>query len=430
MKTRFCLIAGSLLLIVSFARAQEPPQLTLQQAHEMALHYHPQIRVADLKALVARQVTREVRSGFFPNVSANVMAVGTTEDNTRLAAIGALNDPAIFDRNAEGLLLSQLITDFGRTANLTGSAKLRAQAEAENATATREQILLGVDGAYYAALQAQAVTRVAAQTVSTRQVFLDQVAALASNKLRSDLDVSFARVNVEDARLVLIRADNDLQAAFAQLSDLLGQREARSYRLAEEPLPPQLSTNAYLFVEQALNLRPELLSLRHQQEADLRFARAQKEARYPSISAIGATGIIPIHDSALPDYYAAAGLSMSMPLFAGGYYSARQAEAELQAQVAAESLRDLEDNIIRDVRVTWLNAQNAFQRLSVTAQLVENAKQSYDLAQARYQNGISSIVEFNQAELNLLSAQITYANTQYEYLVQRSALSFQTGTLR
>jgi outer membrane protein len=287
-----------------------------------------------------------------------------------------------------------------------------------------------VDGAYYAALQAQAVTRVAAQTVSTRQVFLDQVAALASNKLRSDLDVSFARVNVEDARLVLIRADNDLQAAFAQLSDLLGQREARSYRLAEEPLPPQLSTNAYLFVEQALNLRPELLSLRHQQEADLRFARAQKEARYPSISAIGATGIIPIHDSALPDYYAAAGLSMSMPLFAGGYYSARQAEAELQAQVAAESLRDLEDNIIRDVRVTWLNAQNAFQRLSVTAQLVENAKQSYDLAQARYQNGISSIVEFNQAELNLLSAQITYANTQYEYLVQRSALSFQTGTLR
>ena len=68
--------------------------------------------------------------------------------------------------------------------------------------------------------------------------------------------------------------------------------------------------------------------------------------------------------------------------------------------------------------------------LRITAELLDNARQSYDLAQARYKTGISSIVEFNQAELNLLAAQITYANTQYEYLLQRSALSFQTGTLR
>ena len=64
-----------------------------------------------------------------------------------------------------------------------------------------------------------------------------------------------------------------------------------------------------------------------------------------------------------------------------------------------ESLRDLEDNVIRDVRVGWINAQNAFDRYRITGQLLENARQSYDLAQARYQQGISSIVEFNQAEL-------------------------------
>ena len=148
-----------------------------------------------MKALAARQVTRQFRSAFFPTLSANVVAVGTANENTRLSAIGALNNPGIFDRNAEGLMLSQLITDFGRTANLTGSAKLRAQAEANNAQATREQILLAVDGAFFAGQQAQSVTRVAEQTVAARQVFLDQVSVMASNKLRSDLDVSFARVN-------------------------------------------------------------------------------------------------------------------------------------------------------------------------------------------------------------------------------------------
>jgi outer membrane protein len=132
----------------------------------------------------------------------------------------------------------------------------------------------------------------------------------------------------------------------------------------------------------------------------------------------------------LPDNYAAAGVVLSVPLFAGGYYSARQQAAELQARAEEASLRDLENNVIRDVRIAWLNAQNAFDRYRITGQLLENARQSYNLAEARYKNGISSIVEFNQAELNLISAEISYATTQYEYLVQRSALGFQTGTLR
>jgi outer membrane protein len=393
------------------------------------LRNHPLISVADLKALAARQFTRQVRSGFFPNLSANVVAVGTTENNTRLAAIGGLNNPAIFDRNAEGVMISQLITDFGRTANLTGSARLQAEAAANRAQATREQILLSVDAAFYAALQAQSVTRVAEQTVTARQVFLDQVSALATNKLRSDLDLSFARVNVDEAKLLLSKAQNDLDAAFAQLSTIMGMRESKSYRLVEQPLPPEVSTNVSDFVQQALRSRPDLLSLRNQREAGLKFAREEKALRYPTISAVGSAGVVPIHDPQLPDNYAAAGVVMSMPLFAGGYYSARQQEAELQAQADEASLRDLENNVIRDVRIAWLNTQNAFDRYRITGQLLENARQSYTLAQARYQNQISSIVEFNQAELNLLSAQIAYANTQYEYLIERSALSFQIGAL-
>src|SRR5262249_44292018 len=140
----------------NIASAEDGPALTLQEAHETALRNHPLISVADLKALAAQQYTRQVRSAFFPNLSGNVVAVGTAGDNTRLAAIGALNNPSIFERNAEGLVISQLITDFGRTANLTGSAKLQAEAAANNAQATREQILLAVDAAFYAAVQDQA----------------------------------------------------------------------------------------------------------------------------------------------------------------------------------------------------------------------------------------------------------------------------------
>lgn len=404
--------------------------LTLAQAHETALRNHPRITVADLRALAAQQVTREARAGFFPQISGNVVAVGTAGDNTRLAAIGGLNNPSIFERNAEGLTVSQLITDFGRTANLTRTAKLRAEAEADFAQATREQILLEVDAAYFAALQAQAVTRVAQQTLTTRQFFLDQVTALASKQLRSDLDVSFARVNLEDARLLLSKAESDLQAAFTDLSTLMGERTSTNYALIEEPVPTQLSTNADILVEQALKSRPDLQQLRNETEAARRFTSAERALRYPTVSAVGAAGVIPIHDPQLPDTYAAAGVGLSLPLFNGGLYSARAKEAELRAQAAQERLREAENNAVRDVRVAFLNAQNAYDRMHITSQLVKNAKKSYDLAQARYDNKVSSIVELNQAQLNEIQAEITDAQTKYEYLLRRSALNFQTGQLR
>ena len=426
-KTLAAIAAGA---ACSLAGAGELARLTLQEAHETALRNHPLISVADLKALAARQVTRQVQSGFFPNLSANMVSAGTAQENTRLAAIGALNSPIIFERNAEGLILSQLITDFGRTANLTGSARLKAEAAAKSAQATRQQILLAVDGAFYSAQEAQAITRVAEQTVAARQVFLDQVSALATNKLRSGLDVSFAAVNVEQAKVLLLKAQNDLHASLVQLSTLLGLREPKSYFLVEQPMPPEVSTNVSDFVQQALAYRPDLLSLRNQREAALRFARGERAMRYPAVSAVGAAGLVPVHDAALSDNFAAAGVIVTVPIYAGGYYAARQRAAELEAQAEQASLRDLEDNIIRDVRVAWLNSQNAFDRYRVTGQLLENAQLSYGLAQARYKVGISSIVEFNQAELNLISAQISLANTQYEYLTERSVLTFQTGELR
>ena len=427
----FLKTAAAVLFSLAIVRCSgaEPPQLTLQQAHEMALRNHPLIHVGDLKALIAGQTYREVRSGFFPNLSANAVAVGTAGNNTRLAAVGALNNPLIFDRNAEGLMVSQLITDFGRTANLAGSAKLQAEAAANDAHATREQILLSVDEAFYSALQAQSVTRVAHQTLTNRQVFLDQVSELAKVKIKSELDVSFARVNFEDARLLLSKAQNDLEAAFTQLATLMGVTNVINYALAEQPLPSEISTNASDFVQQALGTRPDLLSLRNQREAAIKFARGEKALSYPTISAVGSAGVVPVRDPQLPDSYAAAGVVMSVPLFAGGYYSARREAALLQSQADEERLRDLEDNVIRDVRIAWLNTQNSFDRYQITGQLLENARQSYDLAQARYKQGISSIVEFNQAELNLISAEIEFANTRYEYLIQRSVLNFQSGTI-
>ena len=432
MTTIFCYRFLRFLLVglpFVLAAAAEPIPLTLAEACTAALQNHPRISVAELRALAARQVTREVRSAFYPNLSANAVAVGTASDNTRLAAVGGLNNPSIFDRNAEGLMLTQLITDFGRTANLSGSAKLRALAEENNAQATRAQILLQVETAFFAALQAQAVLQVAEQSVATRQLFVDQVTALTRNQLRSELDLSFARVNLAEGRLLLSRAQNDRQAAFTDLATLMGLREPKDWRAVEEPLPEEDTTDVTRRIAAALSSRPELLRLRHERDAALKLAKAERALHYPTLSAVGSAGILPVHDDRLADNYAAAGLVLSVPIFSGNFFSARQKEAELRARAVDESLRDEENTLIRDVRVTWLNTQNARERLQIAGQLREHATLAYQLAEARYQSGASSFVELNQAQLNQISAEITHATTRYEYLAQRARLDFQSGAL-
>ena len=403
--------------------------LTLSEAHDLALKNHPQITAANYRVLAAEEVTRESRAAFFPQANIYGSAVGADSSQTRIEA-GGLNNPSVFDRAAGGLAVSQLITDFGRTANLTASSSLRARAENQNANTTREQVLLGVDVDYFSALQAQAVMNVARQTLDTRQLLLDQVVMLASNKLKSELDVSFARVALEEGQLLLQRAQNDLDASLASLSTGLGFREFHPFNLVEQPLPPVDDTNGVSgLVDRALRDRPEILALMDERDAAKRFARAERDSRLPTVSAIGVAGASPVHDNRLPDDYAAGGLQLNLPVFTGGLYLARQHEAELRANADAELLRSLEDNVIRDVRIAWLNLNNARDRLRTTEQLVNHAQQAFDLAQARYQAGSSSIVELSQAQLALTSAQIAQTNARYDVLIQEANVSFQTGAL-
>jgi outer membrane protein len=405
--------------------AVEP--LTLARARGIALTNHPNIAAAGYRAQAEHEVFVQARSGLLPQVTAYGSAVHAGSDNTRLMA-GALNNPSVISRTALGVGASQLITDFGHTSNLAASAKLSASAADQTAFATREQVLLEVDRNYFGALQAQAVESVARQTLDTRQLLVDRVTVLAQNKLKSDLDVSFAQVALEDAHLLVLRAQSDAESTLAALSTALGYREQHRFVLADETMVPvPAAADVSSLVEQALQDRPELAGLRDERDAALHLARSLRDARLPTVSAVIAAGNAPSHDARLPDNYSAGGLEVSVPLFAGGLYQARQREAELRAKAAAESLRTMEDNISRDVRIAWLNLNNARERLRTTGQLRRYALTAYELADARYRAGSSSIVELSQAQLALTSAQIDEAAARYEVLMRASDLNYEIG---
>jgi outer membrane protein len=95
-----------------------------------------------------------------------------------------------------------------------------------------------------------------------------------------------------------------------------------------------------------------------------------------------------------------------------------------------QRLRDEAEAIVRDVRTAWASASTAYQRLDVTAEPMRQASLAKDLAQGRYDLGLSTIVELTQALLNVTSADIQNMNAKYDYQAQFATLQYTIGALR
>jgi outer membrane protein len=416
-------------LAAQLADANATPTLTRQQAEQMAIRQNPNISVGKLLALAQHQVVRQARSAELPLLTGDITAEDA-EDGSRISA-AYLTGSRVFTHAGAGGTLSQLITDFGRTHNLVLSQKLHESAQNANALATTEDIVLATDQAFYNALQAQALVQVAAQTVNTRQTTETQISQMTKNKLKSTLDLSFADVDLSQGKLLQLDAQNNADSAMAALDAVLGLDHQVLYKLVEgNPTVQPPPTDAQPLIQLALQQRPDLQALTLSQQSAQKLARSQREQMLPTISALTTAGSVPIRPPAYynQNWWAAAGVNMCVPIFNGFLYSAQAKESTLRAEAESERARALRDQIVRDVRTAWLASNTAWQRVAVTAQLVDQANLALQLAQTRYKLGLSSIVELSQAQLQQTQAEIGNANAQYQYRLSLATLNYETGT--
>lgn len=406
--------------------AQPPRQpLTLAQAEELAVRNHPRLASAELLARAAAAVTAQVESALRPTLTGQI--TGTAADSGTAIAAGQLPTSALSNHAAAGLTLSQLITDFGRTAVLTQAARLRASAQSSNTVFNRAGVLLQVQQAYYTALGSEAVLQVAQATLESRRVTLRQVQGLAGSQMRSTLDVSFAEVAVSEAELALYQAENTAQASQTLLSAALGEEHQRDYQLEDLPLPPAPAADSETVVRNAIENRPDLTGLRLLGTAAGKAAEAERRLRYPTINLVGVVGAVPFHQSGLLNRYGAVGVNVSLPFLNGGLFKARYEQADLLARAATKDVQDLSLQIAAGARVAWLESNTAFRRLAVTQRLLDQSEQALRFANSRYQLGLAGILEVTQAQLAQTSARIGVAGAKYEYLRRLANLRYAQG---
>ena len=414
----------------STATSENEKLLTIREAEAIGVRNNPQITIGKLRALQAREFVREARSALMPNVNLSVTSVAANA-GSRLAA-GYLTNSILYSRTAGGVSVSQLVTDFGRTTNLVSSSQFQAKAEDQNAIATQQDIILAVDEAFYNTLETHALLQVAEDTVKTRQTLVDQVQALTDAKLRSDLDLSFSKVDLARAKLLLLESNNNYEASVSTLSAILGYPDRQNFRTVDPEqqasAPPVL--DATQLIQKAMQQRPEIQAMQNEVIAAEKFGRSEHDLWWPTANAIGVVGQAPVRNDQIPSWYGAMGVNINIPVFNGFLFNARAKSADLETEMKRKKLQDLEDNLARDVRNSWLDTQKAYARLSVTQQLLEQANLALELAQARYKLGLSSIVEFSQAELQKTDADLQDTDARYQYRVTQIMLAYQMGEKR
>jgi outer membrane protein len=236
---------------------------------------------------------------------------------------------------------------------------------------------------------------------------------------------------LSDAKLLLIRAQDAVQESFAELARAIGSDQPANFELTDEPLPACPPAQPEPMIEEALKNRPEVASLRLSSDAAHRFAEAERDLNRPVVSVAAVAGFLPLINAAqIPNEYEGAAVNVNIPIFNGHLFSARREAARYRAAADDQRFRDIRLKVTRDVRVAWANATTAYQRLDVAAQFVKQASLALDLAQGRYNLGLSSIVELTQAQLNLTRAEIESLGAKYDYQAQFATLQYATGSIR
>jgi len=417
-----------LCLLAAQAAAQEP--LTLPAAIEDALRRRP-LLAADAQRIAAAEArVSQARAGLLPRIDFQASATDGPLGAPPLGLGGLVGTP-IKKHTGASVNLVQTLLDFGRTHNAVRARRAEVSASREALETDRNRVTLEVQQAYIQALMARRLAEVNRQILEQRRVVARQAATLQQNGLASRVDVDLAEVAVSQAQLALVRAQGDVQTAFAALSMAVGRPLAPTTELRDDlNLQPSTFNLQPLdsVVEAALRQRPELRQAAAQVQAFDHLASAARSGKRPLLTGVASGGKInpvPLFESS--DKPWAVGVALTVPLFTGGLVEGQVEEARRNAAAARENLNELSNAVRQQVTAAAANFAAAEEAIHVAETQRARAQDALSLATQRYQAQLGSIIELSQAQVAFATAENDLIRAHYDRELARAAFAYATG---
>lgn len=409
------------------ARA-EPKTLTLEQAIRLAQEHQPDILRAKANTAAADARADQQFSALLPQVSGSAAYSRTTANQAAQPGLTSLSgksggtwDTASFWNL--GITASQLVWDFNATRGRYLSSKLAAGATKDSEAAQVGGTLLSVRTAFFTANANKALVKVAQDSVASNRAHLAQTEGFVKAGTRPEIDLYQNRADLAKAELQLVSAKNDYEQAKAQLNQAMGVEQSTDYDVSDEALAvlPDEDAPEEALVQAAFGARPEMKSLAKQGQAQVKTIEATKGSLWPSLGI--STGFsdrgLDLRDMAW-NWNAQATLSWS--IFQGGLTGAQVREAEANLAAADAQLAGERNQVRLEVVQARRAVIAAKASVEANATIVENQKIRLRLAEGRYQAGVGSIIELQDAQVALTTAQSQAVQADFNLSAARAQL--------
>lgn len=411
-------LALVLALLAAPASAQVPDgPLTLEQAEALALQHQPQLQAARAQTRAAQARARQANAALLPSA-------------TLTGGVARGDGPAPLAPTttwSAGLSASQPLFDAGAWFNAS-SSRAAAAAQAETERAGRLDVLLAVRTAWYQAAAARDLVEVARETLANREAHLAQVKAFVEVGTRPEIDLAQARADRASAVVQLIGAENDLATAHAQLNQAMGVAASTDYPLGPAALTPLAGEEGPIdaLLAEALGARPDATARARQHDAQVAALRSAQATWLPTVDA-GAkvTEAGPQPDQTQRSWNV--GLTLTWPLFEGGRGAARASEAQASLDALDAGDEAFRQQIRLELEQARLAVRSARASLEASGEVVVNARERLRLAEARYQAGLGSGLELNDAQVAVTNAAAQEVKARFTLASARAQLAKALG---
>lgn len=406
-KFTLLLILALISLPVKAGEIQAGANLTLEDCINLTLQHNPSLKAAYLNTQVQQNRLAQTRSNYLPQVNANASYSRSNQEGA-----GGWGDAR--DGYSSSVSATQLIYDFGKTGLSNKIQKNNLYSSQQDEQNTINEVIYKLKQAYYGVLNAQESRNVYAQSVEQYQEQLKRAKAFYDVGTRPKIDVTTAEVNLNNAKLNLIKGENALKTAYYNLTNVMGIYDQNpSFTLAKEDTIPEYNITVEEALKEAKNNRPDLLSLQYKLENAKQNVSLAQTGYAPSLTANGSYGWSG-QDFPLYDRWSV-GAGISVPIFNGLSTYNQVKESKNNLQVAYENLNAKEQAILLDVKTCYFNLEEAKTRIPVAELSRKQAKENYDLAVGRYKVGVGNYIEVKDAETTLSNAKLSYINAVFDY---------------
>ena len=410
------LVAFMLLSMVQAVHGQQsaPEMLTLQQAESIALEKHPGIRAANERIKVQEAVLQRTKAAFYPTLGVRG---------------GYENKPVTDNPNADKNLfntsgqVSWIVSDFGRREGTVRREAGTLEARRFSGQTSTEDVVFSVRQSFFNYLRAAALVQVEQDTVKDRETLVRQAQGFFEVGTRPKIDVARAEAGLFAAKAGLIAAQNGVRIAWARLKGAMGVTTFPERPVATDVNVQTSTLSLDEAVKAAVESRPEIKEFQSRLQAQQEALEVVKRGRMPRLRFDGQYGRRWHNDQDI----LSSTLTLEVPLFPG-FTLKPDIERHVRDYAVIKAQQDQQrQRIALEVEESYLNLQEAGERIKAHEAQKKSARENLELANGRYQVGVGSIIEITEAQVINSRALTDHIRSIYDHKVAEARLARAMG---